>query len=251
MKIVVALLGALLPAACGEKKNAADKSRTPAPKARDAAQSAGQAPAQDASVKAHMLEHFEAIRGMERALVVGDLEGAKKEARYLANHNLGEESKRFRDKALAVQNAARVFAESATAESAPAAAARLALSCGRCHLATTTITSFEWTPAPAAEGDAGSRMRRHLWAMDRLWEGLVGPSNSMWEKGAEILTSAPFPLESLLAGHRAEDPQVAALSKTLNALSKRASQAEDLEERAEIYGALLETCQQCHRKTRE
>jgi hypothetical protein len=242
----VAIVASLLLAiGCGKKaEDKKEEARTPPPAARDA-QSAAQPAPPDAGLKDHMQVHFEAIRSIERALVIGDLETAKVQAGYLANHKMSEEVKGYEPEARAVQEAARAFVDSATAESAPLAAARLAASCGECHLVTTAITSYEWNPLPEDQNDAKSRMQRHLWAMDRLWEGLVSPSDTLWGYGADVLAGGPFPVD--LVKDKVPAEKLKELTAIFDATAKQAKAASTQEERAAVYGRLLGTCASCHK----
>jgi mono/diheme cytochrome c family protein len=128
-------------------------------------------------------------------------------------------------------------------------AATLASRCGSCHLATTSITTFSWTEAPADDGDSKARMQRHLWAMDRLWEGLVGPSEMSWQEGTVVLLAAPFPVDRLPVDAKSQADAKVQLAK-IAALAQKAKGAVEAEDRMAVYGELLGTCSGCHTKNR-
>ena len=93
------------------------------------------------------------------------------------------------------------------------------------------------------------RMQRHLWAMDRLWEGLVGPSEMAWQEGSKILAANPFPADALPIPKDLQPvakKQLAAIA----ALAKQAGAATELADRSKVYGELLSTCSGCHSKLR-
>ena len=82
-------------------------------------------------------------------------------------------------------------------------------------------------------------MVRHLWAADRMWEGLVGPSDDAWLAGSSALAGSL----SLPSGN-VRGPEE--LLRQVGALAGEAETATGQEARAEIYGRLLGTCSQCH-----
>ena len=93
------------------------------------------------------------------------------------------------------------------------------------------------------------RMQRHLWAMDRLWEGLVGPSEMAWQEGSKVLAANPFPANALPIS---EDLQPVAKKQlaAIAALAKQAGSVTELADRSKLYGKLLGTCSGCHSKLR-
>ncbi len=215
-----------------------DAAKTPATKA----------PA-DAGVREQMQEHYAAIRTIERAIVIGDKATARSQAQALAEHTPTKGVTEYAEEIEAVKAAALSLSKEESIEGLAKGAAELASLCGHCHLVTTRITSFEWTEPPAEDGSAMDRMQRHLWAMDRLWEGLVGPSEMSWDEGSKVLGVNPFPVDKLPvdAEFQAEaKKQLAAIAD----LAKQASKAKELADRSKVYGALLETCSGCHTKLR-
>lgn len=238
--------------ACGKSEPAADKEKVPtlaAPRDAVAVSTPAAVAELDAGLKVHMQEHFDAIRVIERAIVVGDTESAKEQARWLAEHATLSAVAKYPDEVKAVQIAAQALVHSESLALMASGAAHLASLCGGCHLATTSVTSFEWTPAPAENGGAKERMQRHLWAMDRLWEGLVGPSDMSWQEGAAVLLSKPFPAEALLIDGRPL-PDAEHRLRKITALAKEASGAARASDRARVYGELLATCSACHAQFR-
>ena len=88
----------------------------------------------------------------------------------------------------------------------------------------------------------GDRMKRHMWATERLWEGIYGPSDEAWKAGAAALELDPFPKKELSKGG------VHALSSAAR-FSKHAKHVGDRktgEQRAKLYASLLATCSPCH-----
>jgi hypothetical protein len=197
--------------------------------------------AQQTETKVQMRRHYQSIEDIQKFIVQGDLEAAKKEATDLKGRTAEIEG---------IQVAVKGLLESTDLASSARATATLASVCGGCHVASQSITSFEWVDAPADEDTPSSRMQRHLWAMTRLWEGLVAPSGMSWQAGAEVLAKAPFPADKLFVDGKVP-PAAEKLLADLQAMGQDAMKAKDLVERTKVYGELLGACSACHMKTKE
>ena len=143
----------------------------------------------------------------------------------------------------------RLAAEVAAAKDLPQAArgvARLAAACGACH------TAIEVTPTlmaafPRGEDETlAGHMRKHHRAADLLYRGLVVPSEHSWNSGAKALAGDPAELE-LRRGPTAR-PEIEALAKRLHGLAEEAGTAGDPKARSDVYGRMLETCSDCHKR---
>lgn len=200
----------------------------------------------DGGLQEHMQGHFESIRAIERAIVFGEVETANREAAKLASHQDAQEIANYSEELNAVRETAETLANEKRLEALAVGAATLASQCGSCHLITNSITSFEWIEAPSGgETNTQQQMQRHRWAMDRLWEGLVGPSEHSWNAGASALAADPTPAEMLsLQGISAED--ASAKLALLQSLATKAQGLETPSDRANVYGELLTTCSGCH-----
>ncbi len=237
------LAAGLLLVACGKSEKEPAPAVTPQP---TPATPARPAPI-DGGLQAHMKEHFESIRSVERAIVLGDMTLAKREAEALANHQSAQEIENYSEEIEGVRATATAIAKAETLAVMAASAATLATQCGSCHLITNSITSFEWTEAPVPNETGADRMQRHRWAMDRLWEGLVGPSQHSWRAGATVLQADPMPA-SMLSLHGMPEADAKAKLATLQSLATKAQSLESLDDRAKLYGELLTTCSGCHTK---
>jgi hypothetical protein len=89
-------------------------------------------------------------------------------------------------------------------------------------------------------------MARHHWALDAMWQGLIGPSKEAWIIGAEALAEAPLIPEVLAPGQSVptEIGQLAARVHTLGNEARDVSDASGIP--GQIYGELLTTCETCH-----
>jgi cytochrome c553 len=88
-------------------------------------------------------------------------------------------------------------------------------------------------------------MLGHLWGADRMWEGLIVPSDVSWNNGVAKLAGDPLQPESL-SDHAeyADDLQAQALR--VHELAAQGREAAGQEERALIYGEFIATCAECH-----
>lgn len=197
-----------------------------------------------------MPDHFWIVSWARDEVIDGDLEALRKPLRSLADYtyetvlpgswmrNIGQ-----------LQAAARVVADAENLSAAAAGVATMTRICGQCH--EEHGHRLELYPAPVVmqkskSNDISARMHRHAWASKRLWEGLMAPSDQLWQAGADALAHAPLkapPIGAFTSKDFAES-----LAR-LRDLGTRASQAVSAEHRANIYANILATCAQCHADT--
>jgi len=201
----------------------------------------------DASVKQHMRAHFAAAAELERAIARGHLDEARDRARWLVDHDEPTRDgwQPFVDE---LRAAARDVIAAPDLPTAAALAARVGRACSRCHEATNAVVSFAWEPVLDDGPTLQVQMKRHQWAAARLWEGLVGPSDEMWNEGTSLLSVAK--LDALLATSGTPRGDTAALADKVRQLSQRAGKVTDHDERAALYRELLSTCAGCHQLVR-
>jgi hypothetical protein len=127
--------------------------------------------------------------------------------------------------------------------------ARISEACAECHIKSQTTPVFpEAAPAPGDDGSDLSRIARHQWAVDRLWEGMVAGTDGPWVSGLEVLATSPMPVTTLPSA-----PGVASrLQQQANeAIASHREQTETLDTRTTMYGEMLITCSGCHRALEE
>jgi len=193
----------------------------------------------DMVVRLHMHENFGMVRAIEHLLIRNKLDDARELARAIAVSpdepgltTWATENARVRDQASAIANAT-------TLDDAIHAVARLGAQCAACHLASGTMPDLATPPvAPPDQSTIESRMARHRWATDRMWEGMIGLSDESWKAGLDILTSAPLPATELGAEREA-------FAKSLQRTAKRARTVKAAD-RGGVYGEMLVVCAQCH-----
>lgn len=186
-----------------------------------------------------MRQRFDDVRTIERMLVAGQLEEARALAFMLTRPLPGApQTAASRDLALA----AGALANARTIDEALHAEVRVALACARCHTSMQKLPVFR-TPshAPPDQPTIAAQMARHQWAVDRLWESIIGASDEHWRAGLYVITTAHFP--------GTEKPE---LATRLQQLARAALDMPDttLDARGARYAELLVTCAGCHAQTR-
>lgn len=220
---------------------------TPSPVPADA--SAPKPVAADAALKDHMKEHFAAITEIQRAVVRSNLPAAQAAARYLAEHVEHQAVAEWQPHVAALRAAASRVVAAADVPTAAVEAAVLGRACASCHQAHSAIVTFAWEPEPEGDATLAAQMKKHQWAAARLWEGLIGPSDEMWNQGAAALTATR--LDQIAAQTKAGATDVAPFAATVRTLARRAGTTTDEDARAILYGDLLKACASCHRVARD
>jgi cytochrome c553 len=191
-----------------------------------------------AKVRFHMQRHFDDLRRVERLLIAGKLEDAKSLAFLLSRPARDPGLEAWAGASARVADAALALAGAASLPAACRLEPRVAAACADCHRSTGALLAFDRVPpAPPDDPELCARMARHQWAADRLWEGLVGPSDRAWSAGLEVFAAAPLPSASDSAGVRLQGLARAALA---------ALPRDTPADRAKAYGEMLVTCTACH-----
>jgi hypothetical protein len=142
-----------------------------------------------------------------------------------------------------VRDRAARLATASGVEEACRREAQLAEACGGCHVASGAMLEFR-SPGrlPPDQPTIDARMARHLWATDRLWEGVVGGADDSWADGLDVLAAAPLSSPSI-SGSRLP------FARRLQTLADRTRQRRSTEgagDRARSYGEILVVCTGCH-----
>ncbi|HVV81450.1 MAG TPA: hypothetical protein VHE35_00175 [Kofleriaceae bacterium] len=200
-------------------------------------------------LREHMDEHFGAATRLEQAIVRGELDDARDAATYLATHAEHPELDDWQPYVEQMQAAAGRVKAAPDLASAAALVGDVGLQCSSCHSVRAAIVTFPWEPVPDTDATVATRMRRHQWAAARLWEGLIGPSDDLWELGAEVM--ADNELESLVTARMALDHDARDLISSVQLLARKAPSATTAEARASLYDDLLPVCAGCHQLVRD
>ncbi len=199
--------------------------------------------------QAHMYAHFDRAGEVHDALVRGELDRAKVAGEWIASHpeprGLTDVPEAF---LFAMQGYATQVSQSNRLEEAATAAAHLGRTCGDCHREQAIEPRFLVGTAPPSGDGPKAEMARHIWASERMWEGLVGPGDHAWRSGAEALKQGWLDPHDV-ASDPGDRERIGELIRQVYALGTQAERASDSGERAEIYGEFLNTCTECHRLT--
>ena len=122
----------------------------------------------------------------------------------------------------------------------------LAVSCGRCHEATGKAPVFSEDAVPADREGLGWHMARHRWAADRMWEGLITPSDLAWQLGIAELAEEPIASHEATTAGKEMTTEAADMGKWLHDMGKFGGHMPDAEARARFYGDFIATCAGCH-----
>jgi cytochrome c553 len=187
-------------------------------------------------VRFHMNRHFDDLRAIQRLLVSGKLAEAKSLAFLLTKPATDPGLARWASQSAQVTEAARALVVAPDIDEALRREARVAVACAGCHVQTRHAV---FAPPPATltdEENTASPMARHQWAVDRLWEGVVGGADRPWRAGLEVLGATPLPAN--------DAPSLADRMQQL----ARSGLTATLDERGRVYGEMLVTCAACHQR---
>jgi mono/diheme cytochrome c family protein len=197
------------------------------------------------TVAAHMEDHFTQANKVRDAVIAGDLDPLRAPARWLSAHELTDTlPELWKSHVAAMQRAAGQAAMAQTIDAAATATASMAQACGTCHVELGGPKFTGMSPA-GEESSVVADMRRHLWAADRMWEGLVGPSDTAWQAGVAALADAPLRPEAM-ADDKTLPKEVFDLAAAAHEIGAKGGAEKDPAERAKLYGRYLGTCSGCH-----
>ena len=194
---------------------------------------------------AAMEAHYSVVILAHDALLQGDLDMFRSQLALVRGHELPANSpEEWSPLHEQLRAAAGRGAEVGDLDAAAEALAAVVLACGTCHAAQGGGPVY---PAPAPDDGANAleaAMRDHQWATERLWEGVTGPWDNAWERGADALA-----VTQLFDGPDSEvvlSDDLRRRAEQLREIGRLARTTTALDERAALYGRLLSTCGECH-----
>ena len=153
---------------------------------------AGEDPALPDGFEEVMRDHAALSLVARNALIRGDLPVAQQSMRKLAffmeHVPFPKEGKEYARITRELVNQVR---EAADLEEACMAFALLSNACGQCHHALDRGPPMKLEPTPEGQ-DLKMHMRRHAWAVERMWEALLSDSTSAFQAAAGILAESPL-----------------------------------------------------------
>jgi cytochrome c556 len=198
-------------------------------------------------VEPRMVDHFTNVGLLHGAAAAGDLVAVRAQAGLLLARETGAGmSAKAQPYVEELQTFAGLASRAPDLASGASAVARVGAACGSCHKAMKRGPEYNIvTGPPEGENPLATRMIRHQWAADRLWDGLVGPSDVSWQAGAAVLRDAPLYTDAITADVEQYEA-VTKLAWQVHETGALANTVLDQGRRAELYGTLLATCASCH-----
>lgn len=204
-------------------------------------------PAPPSALARQMHERFATIGEIQQATIRGDLPRARRQAEDLAARLPAPDEpapEPWRPHVETLRGELEGVVHGEDLRDVGASVARLALTCGRCHHDLAVETRLPPLPQLVQGPTLQDAMQGHRWAVDRMWEGIIGPSGDRWIRGSTLFIAIP----GCTATTPATDEEGQALCTRAQSLARRGHVTESLEGRAAIYGRLLATCAGCHQR---
>ncbi len=203
---------------------------------------------EDQATMIHMHEHLDRLTAIKAAILLGSLEDTREPARWLAEHEpMANLPVLYEPFVLSMRKHAEDVLDANDIEAAALGVSAIANDCAGCHMATDVNLAFGYDDVPSSSSDRQAHMQRHLWAVDRLWEGLIGPSDAAWSRGIKMMAEEPlFGTEAAWDGPEAEGDE---LAKRVHELGRQAAKALTPDARGRVYSQLINTCSDCHQAT--
>ena len=204
---------------------------------------------QTATVQKRMQEHFAKAADMKAAVIRGDLWSVERAAAWLADDEWTPRLRPdWRPYMTAMQLAARTTKGITNTAQAAQALSRVGRACANCHESVGgPNVAVGVAPEDGAEGS--TRLLRHGWAAERMWEGLTLISDEAWIRGASVLSDATLePLARKGEGNPADARAQADAKELASKVHEigRIARAADVQQRRALYADLLATCSDCH-----
>jgi hypothetical protein len=207
-----------------------------------------QAKTPKARLQAHMAEHLQTARDMQRAIAQGRLPKARELAGWFAQHPLDEKPP-WQKYAFAMRGSALRIQAARDLATAGGELGTFGNACASCHVAAGVTPTFTYGPPPREdEHSLEAQMERHQWAATRLWEGVIGPSDREWQEGATVLAVDKLDVSSMQ--HEKPNGYVVDLAEQLQQQARDAQTMHGTSDRAAFYGRMMTTCAACHQITR-
>lgn len=203
----------------------------------------------ETDVATHMHEHLGRITTIKSLIIMGNLDGVREPAIWLADHEaVSGLPENFEPYVGLMRQYAREVNNAADLKSAAISVSRMAATCSNCHLANKVQIEFGYDRLPEDWSDTVSHMQRHQWAADRLWEGLIAPSETAWNRGADMLVDVPLHPRNVMneKSDNVDSEALDQIARRIHLFAGQATIAETPTQRSELYGEMLGLCAECH-----
>jgi hypothetical protein len=203
----------------------------------------------ESEIADQMHEYLAQITTIKSFVIMGNLDGAREPATWLAEHEtVSGLPENFEPYTEMMRSYAREVVGAPDLKAAAKSVSRMARTCGNCHLANELELEFGFDTKPPEWADTISLMQRHQWAADRLWEGLIGPSDVAWSRGTDMLVDVPLRPSYVLdeTANGAGSDVIDIVAHRIHMLGGRGTITSTPDARSELYGELLGLCPDCH-----
>jgi hypothetical protein len=205
---------------------------------------------QESEIIGLMHDRLDNLTDIRSNLVMVDLAVARVPARALAEReNDPAVAKQVEPYVEVLSKLATQVLEAESIESAAKSVSMLAANCGYCHMVNKVGLQFGYDQLPADWTDTQTHMQRHQWAIDRMWEGIIGPSAGAWKRGSTMLAGEPLHADYIVGIRNPEQAAVAnELAGRVHELGRIGADAPTPAARSEIYSEMINLCADCHRR---
>jgi cytochrome c553 len=199
------------------------------------------------AVADHMHEHLTRIGTIKSAIIAGNLGEVREPATWLAEHETAAGlPAEFEYYVRQMRSHAHHVIEASNLTAAAESVSEMAKTCGNCHLVNDVNLEFGYDRKPREDvEDVVTHMQRHQWATDRLWEGLIGPSDTAWNRGTDMLIDAPL-LPSDVTTTTDNVAEIGNIARRIHALGGIGTETKTPDARSELYAEVLGLCSSCH-----
>lgn len=195
----------------------------------------------------NMHMHFADINAIQQALISGNMIATRETAKKIRAGFRGPQPQGwgpFIERSVA---SAEMLEVTDDLNMAARIAGTMAGTCGDCHRAhEIEVVEHDAVAPPREEDKFSDFMTQHRWAADRMWEGLIGPSDEAWQAGAKVLAQAELTAEDVKE-RLVLTPEIETLLAQIRSDAAAASTTSGAKERQELYGSFLAGCAGCHR----
>jgi mono/diheme cytochrome c family protein len=191
---------------------------------------------------------FESAKQIEQAILWGQLDNAHDEAKVLAELDEPGVLATWQPYLDDVQATAREIRRATDLGAAARAVGTLGQHCAACHVALSAEVVLPVEPPPTVDLRVGATMPAHEWAARQMWEGLIGPSDERWLRGASALESVPLNLVAKAV--TPISPNDIDDVARIRLYAKRAATT-SASDRGALFGTMLATCAHCHALLRD
>lgn len=190
--------------------------------------------------------HFEDVNSIQLALISGNLVLARELAKQVRASFAGPAPEGwgpFIERSVA---SAEMLEVTDDLNMAARLAGAMAGTCGDCHRDQgIEVVDHDAVPPPRVDDKFQDFMVQHRWAADRMWEGIIAPSDAAWSAGAEVLASTELTLEDI-GDKLVMTPEIEGWLQQIRKDGSAAATSESAEARQELYGSFLAGCASCH-----